>query len=185
MLRRREAVLGLMGAGLTATLAPGGAAVAATRTVQVGQAAPDFQVTTFDLKTYDLAALRGQVILLNYWATWCAPCRAEMLVMDTYVRSHPTRAKDLRIFAVTTESSAPNYKLKPLADVLAFPLAKRLHGKGYGLIDGKLPTSFVIDRAGVVRHAAPGSFETEDFARLITPLLAEAPPSALTGSAPA
>jgi peroxiredoxin len=155
---------------------------AKSKSLQVGDAAPDFAVTTFDLQTFKLAQLRGQVILLNYWATWCAPCRAEMLVMEAYMRTR--RPKDLRIFAVATEDSVSPGKLRPLAKTLSFPLARRLRGKDYGTIGGAVPTSYVIDRAGVIRHAKAGAFTDASFDSLITPLLAEAPPAVPPASAP-
>ena len=136
---------------------------------RLGAQAPDFKVTTFDHQTYSLAQLRGQVIVLNFWAVWCAPCRAEMQAMDTYVRRHPNQG--LRIFAVTVDDTASDNDLKPLAKALAFPLARRISGWSYGEINNSVPTSYVIDRAGVLRHAAPGAFDLDSFNALITPLL--------------
>lgn len=158
----RRTVIGGMAAGLAA-----GPATAAP--VKVGQSAPDFRLTTFAREEFTRDSLAGQVVVLNYWATWCAPCRVEMPLLDAYLRRHP--GTDLRIFAVATEGSVPLYKLKPLSDVLAFPLVRKLSGKGYG-INGGLPTNYVIGRDGVVRHAASGAFSYSQFDALVTPLLA-------------
>jgi len=174
MLARRAVALGL-GGGLGVVLAGYGSGAAA-KGARIGQPAPDFQVTTFDKQRLGLADLRGQVIVLNYWATWCAPCRAELLVMDTYMRRH--KSSDLRIFAVTTENSVPDSKLKPLAALLSFPLITRLKGSGYGMIGGAVPTSYVIDRSGLIRHAEAGAFTEDSFDALISPLLAQAAPDA-------
>jgi thiol-disulfide isomerase/thioredoxin len=113
--------------------------------------------------------------VLNFWATWCAPCRAEMLVMEAYMLAR--KPKDLKIFAITTEDDINPLKLKPLAEALSFPLARRVKGKGYGAIGKALPTSFVIDRAGVIRHADSGAFTDASFSALITPLLAQPRPA--------
>jgi thiol-disulfide isomerase/thioredoxin len=142
----------------------------------VGKPAPGFRVTTFDGKVVSLADLKGQVVVLNFWATWCGPCRNEMIVMDHYARAHP--GQGLRIFAITVESDISDSQLKPLAKALSFPLAKHISGWSYDIIDRGLPTSYVIDRAGVIRHAAAGAFDEESFDALITPLLAAAPPEA-------
>ena len=162
----------VIGAAAGAALATGlwSDAEAAT----VGKAAPKFAVVTYDRQKITFDQLKGKVILLNYWATWCAPCRAEMVVMDSYMRAHP--GNDLKIYAVATEESLPPEKLRPLASVLAFPLAAKLLGSGYG-IRGGVPTSYVIDRAGIIRHARAGAFDDADFDALITPLLAEAAPT--------
>ncbi|MDB5431631.1 MAG: hypothetical protein JWP35_2747 [Caulobacter sp.] len=140
----------------------------------VGKAAPKFAVLTYDRQKITFDQVRGKVVILNYWATWCAPCRAEMVVMDRYMRAHP--GNDLKIYAVATEESVPPEKLKPLASALAFPLVAKLFGSGYGIKDG-VPTSYVIDRAGVIRHAKSGAFTDFSFNALITPLLAEPAPT--------
>ena len=93
-------------------------------TPRVGKPSPPFTISTFDNRKITLADLAGDVIVLNFWATWCTPCRVELPMLDNYVRSHP-RA-DLKLFAVTTEDSVPDYELKPLAKVLSFPLARRI-----------------------------------------------------------
>lgn len=168
MIERRTMLAGLAGAGLSSSVQA--ASKSRERADMLGAPAPPFEVTTFDAQILTQAQLAGQVVVLNYWATWCAPCRAEMLVMDTYVRRHPRSG--LSIFAIATEDSAPVFKLKPLAEALAFPLARRLKGRGYGLIAGAVPTSYVIDRDGLIRHARAGAFDTAGFDSLITPLLA-------------
>ncbi len=150
---------------------------AASHRGTVGDAAAPFTLRTFSGTEVMLADLRGEVVVLNYWATWCGPCRAELPAMDAYVRAHPARG--LRIFAVATEDSVPPYQLKPLAAALSFPLVKSFRSAGYGIIGNGVPTSYVIDRRGILRYAKAGAFDAASFDALITPLLAEpAPPPA-------
>jgi peroxiredoxin len=145
---------------------------AAGPTAKVGQAAPDFTLTTFDKRKLKLSDLRGKVVVINHWATWCGPCKSEMPMMSAVHQ----RLKDqgLEIFGVTTEDSVPDYMLKKLASLLSYPLVTRFKGAGYPILDG-VPTSYVIDRRGVVRYAKAGAFEGNDFATLVLPLLREAP----------
>jgi peroxiredoxin len=144
---------------------------------KVGRPAPRFTLTTFAGDKVALADLRGQVVLLNHWATWCGPCRAELPAMDAYYRRH--RGEGLRMFAVTGEDSVPRRLLQPLAAVLAIPLSNRFQGNAYGPIGGMVPSSYVIDRAGVVRYAKSGAFDAESLDAILRPLLAEpAPPPA-------
>ena len=141
---------------------------------KVGKPAPPFTVVTFDRRTIKLADLAGKVVVLNFWATWCAPCRVELPMLDAYVRDHPS--DDLKLFAVTTEGSVPDSKLRPLARVLSFPLATSISGPGYGPVGGAVPSNFVIDRAGVVRYASQGAFTKSGFAAVVGPLLAAPAP---------
>lgn len=153
---------------LSAALAAG--APAAT----VGKPAPKFTLTTFDREKVKLEDIRGKVVVLNYWATWCAPCKAEMPMMNAFHRENKDRG--FEIYAVTTEDSVPKHQLKKLKSLLSFPLADSLRSDGYGMIRGAVPTSYIIDRNGIVRHAKAGAFQRAEFEALILPLLAEPAP---------
>ena len=149
------------------------------RAADVGKPAPPFTIRTFDGRTFSSADLRGRVVLINYWATWCAPCHNEMKAFDHYVRTHP--GSDLMIFSITEDASVPVYMLKDLAKTMAYPLGRSLDGRGYGILRA-LPTSYVIDRSGVLRHADYGAFTEDSLDRLVGPLLAQSNPAS-TGSA--
>lgn len=139
---------------------------------KVGVAAPDFTLTTLDKRKVRLSELRGKVVIVNYWATWCAPCKAEMPMMHRYFQAN--QARGLEMFGVTTQDSVPAYQLEKLASVLSYPLAARISG-GYGAIGNAVPSTYIIDRKGVVRVAKAGAFTDAEFRKTVDPLLAEAP----------
>ena len=144
--------------------------------LKIGQPSPEFELTLMDGSRIKLSQMRGDVVLVNFWATWCVPCKVELPLLDKYYRL--TQKHGLRVFAVTTEDSVPNRKLKPLFDVMAIPAAKRVKGGALGDVEA-VPTNYVIDRAGIVRYAKAGAFELEDLNRIIIPLLKEDPPEDL------
>jgi thiol-disulfide isomerase/thioredoxin len=121
-----------------------------------------------------LSQLRGEVVVLNFWATWCGPCKQELPLLDRYYALQKNAG--LRVFAVTTEDSLPLYQLKKLFAVMHIPAVRRL--KGPYDTAGAVPTNFVIDRNGVVRYAKAGAFDLND---LLVPLLEEPMPA---GAAP-
>src|SRR5476649_1084842 len=88
-------------------------ALAAPAGPVVGKLAPDFHVTTFDGTMLSLSDFKGQVVVLNFWATWCEPCRTELPLLNSYFRLR--KEAGLRVLAVTTEDSLPLSDLKPLA----------------------------------------------------------------------
>jgi cytochrome c biogenesis protein CcmG/thiol:disulfide interchange protein DsbE len=145
----------------------------------VNDVAPPYTVMVLGNQKVTSAELKGKVVVLNYWATWCTPCRAEMIAFDKYLRAHPN--PDLKIFAISTQDSVPPIQLRALAAATSFPLAWKLAGRGYGIKDA-VPTTYVIDRAGVIRHAKAGAFTERSFEALVTPLLEEPAPAAIAAA---
>lgn len=113
----------------------------------IGKPLPDVELTLVDGSKVRLADLRGQVVLLNFWATWCVPCRRELPLLDAYYRVAQKRG--LKMFAVTTEGSVPLYQMKSLFAAMAIPAVRRVKGMSDDM--PAVPTSYIIDRAGIVR----------------------------------
>lgn len=147
---------------------------AAAKTLKVGDTAPDFELTMIDGGKVHLSDLRGQVVVLNFWATWCVPCRTELPLLDTYYRIQAPHG--LKVFAIATEDSLPPGRLKPLFAKMAIPSARRI--KGPYAVMGGLPTNYVIDRNGVVRYAKAGAFNLDELNATLVPLLDQAMPGA-------
>ena len=164
----RRALLALAAAGAASRATP-----ALATPPRVGQVAPEFELTLVDNSKVRLSELRGLVVLLNFWATWCGPCRTELPMLDRYYRIR--RENGLRVFAVATEGSLPAFQLRPLFAAMAIPSARRIRGP-YETLDA-MPTNYVIDRAGVVRYAAAGAFNLARLDALMVQLLNERAPA--------
>ncbi len=147
---------------------------AAAHGVEVGKPAPDFKARTFDGRDIRLADFKGHVLIINLWATWCGPCRAELPLLSAYHRLQKDFGLD--VIALATEDSVPTEKLKPLASMCSFPFVRRMRGD-YEVMKG-VPTNYVIDRNGIVRYAEAGAFTLESLNALLVPLLRETVPAA-------
>jgi cytochrome c biogenesis protein CcmG, thiol:disulfide interchange protein DsbE len=157
-----------------ALFAWGGPTAAAS--LKVGQPAPNAELVLVDGKRVHLADLRGQVVVLNYWATWCVPCRTELPLLDGYFAAASKRGWPLKIFAVATEDSVPKYQLKKLFSVLSISPTDRIRGGPFANVDA-LPTNYVIDKSGVLRYAKAGAFELNDLNAILVPLMNEPAPT--------
>ena len=165
----------------TALLIAAAASSATAARIVVGKPAPDFRAVTFDGQKVSLADFKGQVLIVNFWATWCAPCRHELPLLDAYLRFQQSHG--LRILAVTDENSVPSSRLKPLAKMVAFQMAWRFSGPYDN--PSAFPTNYVIDRHGVIRYAQAGAFDLDTLNTVLVPLLKEPDDSALGGQGPA
>ena len=115
--------------------------------MRVGQPAPPLSLRALDGQTIATEALRGQVVLVTFWASWCAPCIEELPLLSAYAQQHAARG--LRVLGFSLDSPDGAAKMRAMAQPLHFPcgfLGSQYAG-GYGRI-WRLPVSFVIDRAG-------------------------------------
>ena len=136
---------------------------------KIGKVAPDFTLTLVNGEKVKLSDLKGQVVVLNFWATWCVPCRKELPLLDSYYRQF--KGKGLAVYAVTTEDSVPLEQLKDVFAAMAIPSVRRV--KGPYAVRGGVPTNIVIGRDGTVRYSAAGAFNLNKLDAVITPLLNE------------
>ncbi len=141
---------------------------------KVGMVAPNFELTLVDGSKVTLDQLRGQVVVLNFWATWCGPCKAELPLLDKYYDIQKDHG--LKVYAIATEDSLPPYMLKKLFAMLHMSSAKRIKGN-YRIMTG-LPTNYIIDRSGHIRYARSGAFDLDALNQEIVPLLKEPAPAA-------
>lgn len=161
-----------LAAMLGVLLAAGGAQA---REPKIGQPAPDFELTLVNGTKVSLAELRGHVVVVNFWATWCGPCLKELPTLDAYYRVQKRFGLD--VFAATTEDSVPERQLHKLFDMMAITPVHRVKGP-YRPIHDQVPTNFVVDRQGIVRYAAAGAFDLDQLNAVLVPLLREPAPVA-------
>ncbi|WP_295525121.1 TlpA disulfide reductase family protein [Novosphingobium sp. Chol11] len=163
----------MRGARFSVLLIAAAATMGAAKPV-IGEPAPPLQMTMIDGTKVTLEQLRGQVVLINFWATWCGPCKRELPILDAYYELQ--RKYGLRVFTITTEGSVPISQLKKLFAAMHITPIRSLKGK-YAPINGAIPTNFIIDRSGRLRYAQANAFELDDLNRELVPLLRERPPA--------
>lgn len=116
----------------------------------VGKVAPVFQLEDLNGKTVSLKEFRGKVIVLNFWATWCAPCRAEMPSLENLYRN--LKDKGLVIIGVSVDSSEKTVQSFVKERGITFPILldkrKEVSFDDYGVIG--LPVTFLIDKKGII-----------------------------------
>jgi cytochrome c biogenesis protein CcmG/thiol:disulfide interchange protein DsbE len=129
---------------------------------QVGFAAPDFTLETRDGGAIRLSDLRGQVVVLNFWATWCPPCRAEMPALQQVYAKY----RDQGFAVLAVDVAEGEAQVTPFADQqgLTFPILLDRDGSVSNLYQVRaMPSTYFVDRSGVIRQVTLGGPMTAAF----------------------
>lgn len=170
----------VLGAGwimYSATL-PGAEGAQEISAPQQGFQAPEFQLTTLSGERVAIKDMQGKVVLLNFWATWCGPCRQEMPAMQRVYEEY--RDQGLEIWAVNTTYNDSRQAAEEFAEEygLDFPILldeQSQISQQYQLL--ATPTTFFIGRDGVIREVVLGGPMSEALLRTrVEELLAEVLP---------
>ncbi|MRH43484.1 redoxin domain-containing protein [Aquibacillus halophilus] len=125
--------------------------------LNTGDQAPDFELRTLSGETVKLSDYLGQRVMLNFWATWCPPCRAEMPDMEKFHQD-----KDVQILAVNLETSTQDIESFVKELNLSFPILldkENIVASKYKI--RPIPTSYMIDSNGIIQYKAFGPLNYE------------------------
>lgn len=160
-------VLPRTGIGAAATIEP------VTIPAEVNSPAPELSLNDIWGTPVSLAALRGQVVLVNLWATWCPPCKKEMPALQAFFDEH--RADGFTVVAINDGDPAADV-LKFVQDYqLTFPvwLDPKYIATEKAFQTMNLPSSFLIDRSGTIRLRWVGEATSKMLDTYVTPLISE------------
>jgi thiol-disulfide isomerase/thioredoxin len=114
--------------------------------------APGFQLSGRDGKTINLAQFKGQVVMINFWATWCGPCRQEMPLLEDIYKKYKPMGFTMLAVNVEPDTKAAEAWLGKLAKPVTFPVAFDVDSKVSKLYKVEtMPSTVLVDRKGNVR----------------------------------
>lgn len=131
-----------------------------------GFLAPDFSLQTLEGETVTLSDLRGQAVLVNLWATWCPPCRAEMPAMQKLYEEYKDDGFVVLAINMTYQDNAPAIDPFVRENKLAFPILIEPTGEVAEKYELRsLPSSFFINREGLIQEVVIGGPMSEALLR--------------------
>jgi len=139
--------------------------------------APDISLKTLDDQPFRLSSLRGRVVVLNFWATWCIPCRTEIPELNAMQKE--LGDKGLTIIGASWDDTSQG--IKDFQNDIKQDYAVLTGGEAVQQMFGgipSLPTTYIIDRDGNIREKIIGARDREAFETVVKPLLEEAPTTA-------
>ena len=146
----------------------------AGNSLHVGEPAPAAVLVTLDGERIDIADLRGRVVILTFWATWCVPCRQELPLLSDYAQAHA--AQGLTVLAFSLDAADESARVRQAARDYHFPVGLLAQSSvpGYGRI-WHIPVNFTIDRQGRLVDNGwkdrPPVWTAERLERIVAPLL--------------
>jgi peroxiredoxin len=139
---------------------------------QVNFAAPKLALQDLQGNPVSLSDLLGQVVLVNNWATWCPPCKEEMPVLQAYYEAH--RQQGFTLVAIEAGEAVTEVAEFAINYGLTFPVWPDPEQKALAAFKQlTLPSSYVIDRSGIVRLAWVGPIDQASLEQHVTPLIEE------------
>jgi thiol-disulfide isomerase/thioredoxin len=145
-------------------------AVTPARAADVGDQAK-LKTVLLDGKSVTLDQLKGKVVMVNFWATWCPTCKAEMPQWQKFYDAH--KAQGFELIAVSIDEDEDELKKQAKQRGFSFPMAWRFDDKtddNFGDIIGT-PTLFVVDKNGKIAWTKRGRVTPEQLAAVVEPLL--------------
>ena len=140
----------------------------------VGAPVPNVQLTDLDGRSWDLAELRGSVVIVNFWATWCPPCKEEMPSLQRLYGKYEAR-DDFEVLAILYRDLPDAARTFVTQNGFAFPILpdNDRTARAYGVTG--VPETYIIDRNGILRQMfkGPVQFDSQDSYAFIDKLLAE------------
>ena len=141
--------------------------------VAVNFAAPELKLTDMDGVSASLTDYRGQVVLVNLWATWCPPCKKEMPTLQAFYTAH--QADGFTIIAINDGDPTMDVTKFVQDYRLTFPvwLDPKYTATEVAFKNMSLPSSYVIDRDGVIRLQWVGEITNDMLEKYVTPMITE------------
>ncbi len=136
------------------------ALAASAGALSVGSKAPEIDLADLSGKVVKVSDLKGKVVLVDFWASWCAPCREELPVLEALHKKYA--AQGLVVVGVNGDSERANLDQCLRRTKLSFRVVHdAARGVAARYAPTKMPSSYVIDRNGLVRHVHAG-FKAND-----------------------
>ena len=134
--------------------------------VKVGDQVPEFEVTLFDGEKVKIKDLRGKVVLINFWATWCPPCQLELKRVQKEIIDR-FKGKEFVFLAISREDSYEKIKEFREKNGYTFPMGLDTDRKIYSLFaNSTIPRNFIIGKAGKIEYGSTG-YSEKSFSNLV------------------
>ncbi len=123
----------------------------------IGQPAPSFQLKDLDGNMVSLEDFKGKIVMLDFWATWCGPCRMTMPELEKLQQEHPDDFVLLAINVGDDEEEVKPYVQSRRIQTRVLLDSDRSVGQTYGT--SSIPVQFIIDKDGILRHRQVGAYQ--------------------------
>jgi len=140
--------------------------------LQVNYPAPEIKLTDLSSQNVDLKDHQNKIVLVNNWATWCPPCKAEMPTLEAYYQAHSEEG----FLIIAIESGESPSEVSDFVEEYAISFPVWIDRDGIALdafSNLNLPSSYVIDRNGMIRLMWTGEISMAMLDKFVTPLLKE------------